>query len=363
MKKYKNPEWLEKTRILGIFASLRDAQSVGMAEAVLRKRGPIMSCVIWSRGSASWPGLLLLLVFVAIGGCRTVHPAAPSDRSPAFSGQRALSSARQLVELSSATPEEVPGNTGQVKAFRWIEEQLVVAGAELRSPQNSGSSIEPSDSGRSVFGVLPGRSQDVFLLAATCCTESAAASPEARASLESVSGAAVVLELARALQNRDRPFTIWLAVMPDPPDHGQVVRGGLAAALAREPLRLAVFFESLAWPTLQVLRDLHSQGVYREAFWESARALDLGAVFVQSAPFASPPGAHRLLLKEDFRPVVALVGEPGSPPETSQSEERRLDEFGQVVLDALDRIAARLRSIDEFRGEVPESTLPAERQE
>ena len=321
-----------------------------------------MGCVIWLRGSVRGSGLLRLLLLAAIGGCQTVHPPAPSDLHAAFSGQQALSSARELVELSLQTPE-VSDRSGQVPAFRWIEDQLQLMGAELRPPQNADSFPEPSASGRPVFGILPGRSQDVFLLAAACCAESGAASPDERASLDSASGAAVVLELGRALQHRDRPFTIWLVFMPSSPDLGQAQRKGLSAVLSREPLRLAVFFESLAWPTLQVLRDLHSQGVYRESFWESARALDLGAVFVPSAPFASPPGPHRLLLKEDFRPVVALVGEPGSPPETVQSEAQRLDEFGQVVLDALDRIAARLQSIDEFRGEVPERELPAERLE
>jgi len=303
-----------------------------------------------------------LLLLVAIGGCRTGHPPAASDRDAQFSGQRALSAARALAELSSAPPKG-PSRRGEGEAFRWIEDQLKGIGAELRSPENTDSSAEPTALGLPVFGILPGRSQDVFLLAATCCAKSDSASPGDRVALDSASGAAVVLELGRALQHRDRPFTIWLAFMPDPPDPGWTARRGLSAVLSREPLRLAVFFQSLAWPGLRVLRDLHSQGVHREAFWESARELDLDAVFVQSAPFASPPGPHRLLLEQDFRPVVALFGEPGAPTETAESEAQRLDEFGQVVLNALDRIAARLQSIDEFRGEVPNSSLPEERSE
>ncbi len=314
---------------------------------------------MWLARSERWPGLLLALLLLAIGGCRTGHAPAPSGDHAAFSGHRALLLGRELVALSLATPEA--SGKGQGQAFGWIQEQLKAMGAELRSPENADSPAERLDSGSPLFGVLPGRSEDVFLLAATCCAESNGASREGRASLESVSGAAVVLELGRALQHRDRPFTIGLVFMPDPPDPGQAQRNGLSAALSREPLRLAVFFESLSWPTLEVIRDLHSQGVYREAFWESAQSLNLGAVFVQSAPFASPPGPHRLLLEEDFRPVVALVGEPGPPPDRPQSVEQRLDEFGQVVLDALDRIAARLQSIDEFRGDVPERDLPTER--
>ncbi|MCH2184409.1 hypothetical protein MK280_00895 [Myxococcota bacterium] len=306
-------------------------------------------------------GPLVLLLLITFAGCRTSDPSGFSDGRAPFSGRRALSAAQELVTLSSVSPGAT--GKGQAQAFGWIEDQLRDIGAELGPIDRGDFSAERSPPGRPLLGVLPGRSPDVFLLAATCCAESGTASFEQPVSLDSVSGAAVVLELGRALQKKDKPFTVWLAFIPESPDLGQATKDlkGVSAALAREPLRLAVFFESLAWPTLEVIRDLRSQGVYREAFWESARSLDLGAVFVQSAPFASPPGLHRLLLNEDFRPVVGLVGQPGSPPKNEPPLAQRLDEFGQVVLDALDRIAARLQSIDEFRGTLPGNERPTER--
>ncbi|MDG2051062.1 MAG: hypothetical protein P8M78_12955 [Myxococcota bacterium] len=307
------------------------------------------------KGFKATPGLLCLILLLAGSGCRTGGQRGSDPVQ--FSGQRVLSTAAELADRAST--ESGKRHHGQTAAFAWIEGQLQELGAEELLSKNSDASAELPPSAKPLIGVLPGRSPDVFLLAATCCAESPASPPGGRrASIDSVSGAAVVLELGRVLKHTEQPFTVWLAFFPDPVDSGQAAQQeqDVATRLTREPLRLAVFFESLAWPKLRVIRDLHSQGVYREAFWESARSLDLGAVFVQSAPFGSPAGSHRLLLEEDFRPVVALVGEPGFE-EGSPSRGQRLDELGRVVLDALQRIATRLESIDEFSGKAPKSEL------
>ena len=247
------------------------------------------------------------------------------------------------------------------------------AGAEAAAGGGAGQA-DAAD-GRTVVGSLPGRSDDVLLLVAPY----GATGDEAEEALERAdvaSGAAVLLELGRALSARPRLYTVWLAfVAGDAATSGGEGDGtaarawpgsaALADALAqrgdRERVRVVVYFESLAHPDLRVARDLRSHRIHRETFWESARALGLDDVFVAEEPLSSPESGHVALLERDWRGVVAIVGasEPALPVAEEESEPlqpdaaedatvTRLAELGTVVLDALDRIAARLARIDGF---------------
>ena len=277
-----------------------------------------------------------LLLWPACHGGGGSHVGAQARPDGTFSGRAALSDASQLVERTSAAMRKA---SDPDSPFFWIRDQLEDFGSEVGSPDPDGALI----------GVLPGQSPDVFMLAATCC--GSAESSVTSVSTESVSGAAVLLELGRALSRRPRPFTIWLVFLPTPNASAPLAKEAqaLSARLATKSLRLAVFFESLAWPDLTVVRDLHSHGVYRDAFWESARALGLEAVFASDAPFGSQPRAHPLVLEPEFRAVLALVGESRSQGSGGRTQMQGLEEFGTVVLHALERMAERLQSIDQFR--------------
>ena len=280
-------------------------------------------------------GLGLLLWPACHGGVGS-RGGAGAQPDGVFSGRAALSDASQLVKRTSSAMRMA---SDPDSSFSWIRGQL----------QDFGAEVGPADSGGPLVGVLPGQSPDIFLLAATCCrsVESSAAS----VSIDSVSGAAVLLELGRALSTRPRPFTIWLVFLPTPSASAPLAKEvqAVSSRLATNSLRLAVFFESLAWRDLTVVRDLHSHGVYRDAFWESARALGLEAVFAPDAPFGSQPSAHPPVLEPEFRAVLALVGQSRSQGSDERTPMEGLEEFGTVVLHALERLADRLQSIDRFR--------------
>jgi len=311
-------------------------------------------------------------------GAGTRLPAPP----PPFSGDRALEDARRLARHAETSPV----SRAAAQTRRDIERALhemgagveVVGGAGpagAEAAAGGGAGQADAADGRTVVGSLPGRSDDVLLLVAPY----GATGDEAEEALERAdvaSGAAVLLELGRALSARPRLYTVWLAfVAGDAATSGGEGDGtaarawpgsaALADALAqrgdRERVRVVVYFESLAHPDLRVARDLRSHRIHRETFWESARALGLDDVFVAEEPLSSPESGHVALLERDWRGVVAIVGasEPALPVAEEESEPlqpdaaedatvTRLAELGTVVLDALDRIAARLARIDGF---------------
>lgn len=373
--------------------------------------------------AASGAVLVIVLAF-GIGSCRGgrdhVEPAwlpgADVDLSVPmrpFDGLTALEDATRLARLESGSS----GSRGIERARRYVAEALHDMGAptslaarrpdgaapERGGPTAEGSAEDDAEDDASpptgpVIGVLPGRSDDVILLAAAY-DPLASTNDDERAWVDAMSGAAVLLEVGRSLAARPRPYTIWLAFLEQDLLEGPRLEGDAPASTAQpntagvgearvgiplERVRLAVFFESLARADLRVARDLRSHRVHREAFWDSARALGLGEVFVADAPFGSPHAAHYVLIERDFRSVVALVGEASfdapivDATDDSTDHSRgdasadaldddafevataaRLDEFGAVVLDALDGIATRLQRIDGFAN----APLSAERWE
>jgi hypothetical protein len=318
---------------------------------------------------------------------------------PGFSGERALADARGLVRHA----ERSPASRAAARVRRDIERALHEMGArvEVLGPTGAAGADAPGGDRPmaeevaaagvpAIVGSLPGRSDDVLLLVAAYGATGPDEAAQALELADAASGAAVLLELGRALSARPRPYTVWLAFVeggvagrgvegdagagdtgtPGGEDDGAAARihpgsAALADALAqrgdRERVRVAVFFDSLAHPDLRVARDLRSHRIHRETFWDSARALGLEDVFVAEEPLSSPESGHVALLERDWRGVVAIVGatppalpvdedeaEPLRPDAAEDATVTRLDELGTVVLDALDRIAARLARIDGF---------------
>lgn len=322
-----------------------------------------------------------LMALACRGGPDAVEPAwlpgidiAPDVSTRGFSGSTALEDARRLARLEHGADDDAR------RLRAWLADELHRMGADTgrraRAADTSGAvdrqaadevSGEAGDEAASgvLVGVLPGRSTDVILLGASYGPGPRHTAADDPAAITAASGGAVLLELGRALAARPRPYTVWLAFVPRveeaPAGDGSSPSGPppTVEPFRLDRVRLAVFFESLALPDLRVVRDLRSHRVHRESFWSSARALGLEAVFVPDSPFGSPAAAHRLLLAHDFRAVVALVGEGGAPEAGRGGEAfaaataTRLDEFGAVVLDALEGIANRLSRIDSFASAPP----------
>ena len=221
-----------------------------------------------------------------------------------------------------------------------------------------------------VVGVLPGESDDIFLLAAPYDTAEFDSFSFTGAN-GGASGPALLLEVARALSLRHRPYTVWVAFLdgdalpfPDPDRirflGSEALSRHWAAGGVLDRVRLAVFFDRVADADLGIARDLWSHSMYRDLFWEAAHRLGHDAEFGLERGFESPETGHRAFLDQRLRRVVALVDNRygvGEPPGSYwRSEDDTLEHcspeslttVGRVALEAIEMIGRRLEKIDRF---------------
>jgi len=319
------------------------------------------------------PSLALALLWLACGPGAAPPPlpepaaepiAAPED----FSADAAWG---HLEALAAAGPRGA-GAPGVAAARAHLGEVLRGQGLEVVEQraqiERGGERIETVN----LVARIPGASDDVLLLVAPYD------SPPGDASADSgASGAALVVELARALGARRPAYTIWVALVEGDAlaQAGAVPRadvgtGALAHALSTEGtlarVRLAVYFDRVAGADLRIARDLMSQRSAREDFWLSARRLGHGAVFPPDAAFESVEDGHLALVDAGLRQTLAIsasrrdagavaTGATGdaaatgaAPDDLAHASRESLGTVGTVSLEALSKISGRLAKIDRF---------------
>jgi hypothetical protein len=331
----------------------------------------------------------LVALFAALGAlaCQSSSGPSPGPEStgpggealhPHFSAARALA---DLKKLDGIGPRET-GSRGAARARSLLRSRLEKIGAEVdeypaqldRSPSDEDDTLA-----RTLVGVLPGASDDVFLLAAHYDTwrefGDAGAFEDERPPADEASAVALVLELGRALVERPIPYTVWLVfvdgdghsgsdtawdLIGDSVHHADYAGSnafvdalGERDALSR--IRVAIYFDRVGAEHLMIARDLRSHRVYREVFWESARDLGGDAVFVMHEHPVSVTAGHEAFLRRGMRRAVALTAnEPSldlsvrAPAPRSCCSAESLQTVGSVSLEALERIADRLDRIDRF---------------
>jgi hypothetical protein len=191
---------------------------------------------------------------------------------------------------------------------------------------------------------------------------------------DGASGAALVLELGRALRERRPRYTVWLAFVEGDAlarggESGAIGTGALVAGFGdqggMERVRLAVYFNRVADPDLRIARDLLSNRSLREEFWAAARRLGRTGAFPPDAAFESVAAGHRAFPAAGMRRAIAIVGARFEPSDAADapvddlahSSPESLAVAGAVSLDALVAIANRLAKIDRFV-ESPITTRP-----
>jgi hypothetical protein len=323
-------------------------------------------------------GLLALgLAGLAAGGCESSRPppvapptAPPAEPLPpplyAFSVDRAWS---DLLTLSGAV---TPGSESPGRAY--LLTTLDGLGLEVREvetpdpevrevepPGSEGSEVAPL---RHVIATLPGASSDLFALVAPYDPEAVHTAPPLGGNA-GVSGAALLLELARVLSTRQLPYTIQFVFLAGEQDVDATASrlGSVRLAerwedlgeLAR--LRLLVVFDRVCGAKLRIARDLGSHRMYREEFFKTAKRLGREEVFPPGQSFEQVESSHQAFLERGLRASVAIVGgadvaepseegDPGDAPVECVPES--LEAVGLVTLDALDTIGVRLAKIDRF---------------
>lgn len=221
-----------------------------------------------------------------------------------------------------------------------------------------------------LVGWLLGESPDRFMLAASYDTRRVPGIEFVGANA-SASGPAMVLELARALSQRVRPYTLMFVLL-DGDALPQIEPGGGfpgSRAFARHldetgafaATRLAVVYQQVADVDLQIARDLRSHHIYREFFWEAAAVVGRDVYFPADAGVDSVDAAHLEFIEQGLPRAVVIAdprfGGPDVPGSHAGTERDSLERcsadslgvVGEVSLEALDRIAARLARIDRFR--------------
>lgn len=338
-------------------------------------------------GRRVWPGLVVLLLALGCQSSSGPPPApAPADAAdsalsatlhPEFSANRVLSDLKKLDRIG----DRATGSKGAARTRSFLRSRLQDLGAQVHeqtSPLQGDAPETESPMARTLVGVLPGDSADVFLLVTHYDSwrgygddgvlEDEDPPPD------EASAPALLLEIGRALAERPLPYTVWLvfldgdghAVTPSDVDTAtespsfpgsDAFVASMAAQGAFARVRVAVYFDRVGAEHLMIARDLRSHRVYREVFWQSARDLGADAVFGAEERPVSVSLGHEAFLRHGMRRAVAVVAadppvslraheSPAAPSACCSAESLRT--VGVVSLEALERIASRLDRIDRF---------------
>jgi len=326
-----------------------------------------------SRFLGPWEGrwlLVLVVLGVSLTACKSV-PEGPGSAPGARATFSAPAAWHHLQALTQIGPRET-GTRGSALARRYLRERLEDLGANVEelTLRALSEDEEPSEVTH-LLATLPGESSDRFLLAASYDTRALPGIDFVGANA-SASGPALVLELARALSERPRPYTVVIALVDGDllpaTQPGARFPGSRAFAswLAEEAaggfakIRLAVFFQQVADLDLSIARDLRSHPIYREFFWDAARALGREVYFPGDASAESVDGGHVEFIDRGLLRSVVIAdpryGGSDVPGRYAGSEEDTVERcsrdslgiVGDVALEALGRISAQLARIDRF---------------
>jgi hypothetical protein len=222
---------------------------------------------------------------------------------------------------------------------------------------------------------IPGRSPDVLLLAAHYDTAPGSADTPLRRNDQGASGPALLLELARALSAGPTPeYTVWLSWIDGDALDTSGEAGASELRLGTQSLvdewsrgqefsqiRAAILFGDVGDRDKPIVRDIDSPRVYRETFWQVAQDLGYGSSFPADGAYGLSSTSRGIFAQANLRSSIALANPRDhhveSPDEASEGPARAkslkrpsagFEAVGNVTLEALSRIAAKLHKIDRF---------------
>jgi len=318
----------------------------------------LLSMSAWSCGGTQQPPV-------------TAETPAPAEVPPgAFSGQRAWSDLEALADLG---PRPI-GSSGAEDARKLILSTLEREGITARTVTTT---VDSSELGpltlTHVVARLPGASPDRLVLIAPYDSGLYDGFDFVGVN-DGASGAALLLELARALSERERHYTVELVWLQG---EGRLGRGSeserdlrwqgsrsLAARWAEEgrlgPIRLLAVFNRVCDADLRIARDLGSHRVHRDEFWTAARRTGHADVFPTDRGYEGVTSSHLAFRKVGVRPVVAIEDTAFGGDEVpglyagnegdvlAHCSPDSLAAVGEVTVEALGAISVRLAKIDRF---------------
>ena len=320
------------------------------------------------------------LAFAACGGPPPALEPAP-DEAGDFSGSLAWA---ELEELAQA-PRTL-GSDGAAAARDLITTRLAASGITVETLSTTAESKGFGPLALThLVAMLPGTSADRIVLVAPYDSGSYDGYSFVGAN-DGASGAAVLLEVARALAGRPLPYTVELVWLEG---EGRLGHGsgderelrwlgskGLAERWKENGhlagIRLLVSFNRVCDADLHVARDSGSHREFRENFWKAAHRLGLGDAFSPSRSYESVVSSHTAFRERGVRQVVAIedtaFGSDEAPGRyagkgdvIAHCSRDSLTAVGRVAVEAVGSISAQLAKIDRFArmpSAEPEATHP-----
>ncbi|HVN38714.1 MAG TPA: hypothetical protein VMW19_11165 [Myxococcota bacterium] len=305
-------------------------------------------------------GRFLLLVVVGALACespKTASETASSDTAPPPLG--VFSATRVSADAAALASQTSNDALRSYVASQLASTALSVQTVETPGVQGAGAGVAEARTWKHLVATAHGASPDLFVLVARL--------DEARATLsgpaleEDLSGAALLLELARFLSTRSLPYTtrfVWLEgdVLPWADENGVQPEFGGSESLATRMsengeisrVRLLVAFDRVCRKDLRVARDLGSHRVYREDFFNTGARAGWLQVFPRNQEYETVEASHLAFRNAGVRSVVVLSAVGGLPSDGHACAPQSLEAVGTVALDTIDTIGRRLAKIDRF---------------
>ncbi len=350
---------------------------------IVPKSGPA------GRHASRWPfrcrPWLLFGVFIVLA-CSPAPPPHPNVEGVGATFSARLARAH-LDALAGLGPRR-PDSRADVVARAYLDQELRLAGAETATWRDGAR--------RHPVATLAGHSPDVILLVAAYPVL------EADGWIDDA-GIAFLLELVRVFGAESLPYTLKFALAETRPRRSPVAPGsgskgsdskgsggkaekegiwepvrsfsaarervrtaGRSLARATESegvmdrLRAVIVFDWTARSGLRIARDLRSQPVFRQIFWDAAADLGQTATFPLDGQWASPESLHLGFRERSMDRVLALVDEAvaGANPSIVRpgagTSLAVLDSMGRVTIEALNRLMRRFQKIDAFSNHAAE---------
>jgi hypothetical protein len=296
------------------------------------------------------------------------EPEPAADDAGDFSGALAWTELEELAEAPRSL-----GSDGAAAARELITTRLAASGIAVETLSTTAESKGFGPLALThLVAVLPGASADRIVLVAPYDSGSYDGYSFVGAN-DGASGAALLLEIARALAGRPLPYTmefVWLEG-EGRLGHGQgderelrwLGSRGLAERWAETGhlagIRLLVSFNRVCDAELHVARDSGSHREFRESFWKAAHRLGLGDAFSRGRGYESVASSHVAFRERGVRQVVAIedtaFGGDESPGRYAGKEDviahcsrESLTAVGRVAVEAVGSISAQLAKIDRF---------------
>jgi len=283
-----------------------------------------------------------------------VLAAQPAAR-PAFDGAAAL---RHVAALVAIGPRP-SGSPGSARARDYIVQELRRAGVEARVEAFEAMTPHGRLAMANVIGVVRGRRPDVILIGGHYDTKWFKELPFVGAN-DGGSSTALLIELARRLAASPQEFTYWIAFFD-----GEEARETWTAqdslygsrrmakelAQRKELPRAVIVADMIGDRDLGILRESQSTPWLVELLWKTAQRLGHGRHFLldshsvddDHAPFLRAAVPAALLIDFDYPPWHT------ADDTLDKVSAQSLQTVGEVLLDALPQIEARLARADPQR--------------